>query len=152
MTQRESIIILMADDDEDDVRLTQDAMKEARLTNDFRVVPDGQALMDYLKHEGTYTDVISAPRPSLILLDLNMPKKDGRQALKEIKSDPTLKNIPVVILTTSDAPMDINQAYEIGANSYLVKPVTFTGLVELMTRLNKFWLELVELPTKLELP
>ncbi|MDX8386682.1 MAG: response regulator [Gallionella sp.] len=138
--------ILIAEDDEDDIALAREAAQETHLSTDLHFVKDGQELMDYLKHASAYTDLDSSPRPCMILLDLNMPRKDGRQALKEIKSDPAIKDIPVIIFTTSTAASDINQAYEIGANSYLVKPVSYTGLVEVMEHLKSFWLELVELP------
>lgn len=139
------ISILMADDDADDRMLARDAMVESRLENHFEFVVDGQELMDYLRHEGKYRTT-PAPRPGLILLDLNMPRKDGRQALLEIKSDPDLRTIPVVILTTSKTEEDIVRAYDLGANSFITKPVTFEGLVEIVRQLGKYWLSIVELP------
>lgn len=141
-----SIIILMADDDEDDRFMAQEALQEARLTNDLHFVVDGEELMDYLCHRGKYSDLESAPRPGLILLDLNMPKKDGREALKEIKSDPDLKQIPIVVLTTSKADEDIYRSYNLGVNSYITKPVSFEGLVEVMKALSLYWFEIVRLP------
>jgi CheY-like chemotaxis protein len=140
------IVILMADDDADDRLLTQDAMMDARVINDLHFVTDGEELMEYLYRRGRYADAVSAPRPGLILLDLNMPKKDGREALKEIKADPDLRRIPVVILTTSKAEEDIYRSYDLGANSFITKPVTFEGLVELMRVMGRYWIEFVELP------
>lgn len=138
--------ILMADDDEDDRLLTQDALQESRVRNTLYCVEDGVELLEYLKREGKYADPESSPRPGLILLDLNMPRKDGREALKEIKADAELKNIPVVILTTSGQEEDKVKGYNLGAASYITKPVNFEGLVELMKALGKYWIEFVELP------
>ncbi len=144
--QRTTITILMAEDDEDDCLLAREALVESRLANDLRFVKDGEELMDYLHRRGKYSRVSDAPRPGLILLDLNMPKKDGREALKEIKSDPNLRQIPVVVLTTSKAEEDIYRIYDLGANSFITKPVTFSSLVEVMKTLGKYWFEIVELP------
>jgi CheY-like chemotaxis protein len=141
----DSITILMADDDCDDRLMAEDAMRESRLGNTFRCVEDGQELMDYLTRKGKYA-VEDAPRPGLILLDLNMPRKDGRQALKEIKSDPGLRRIPVVILTTSKTEEDVLRSYDLGANSFITKPVTFDRLVEIVRTLGTYWFEIVELP------
>ena len=147
MNQRKQPIpILMADDDEDDRLLTQDAFKEYRVGNDLLFVEDGEELMDYLHRKGKFTDPQSSPRPGLILLDLNMPRKDGREALEEIKSDPDLRSIPVVVLTTSKAEEDIVRSYDLGVNSFITKPVTFEGLVEVVKTLGKYWIEIVELP------
>jgi CheY-like chemotaxis protein len=140
------ITILMADDDADDRKLTKDAFEESRVVNDLRFVVDGVELMDYLKRRGHYADPATSPRPGLILLDLNMPKKDGREALEEIKADPALKTIRVVILTTSQAEVDIYRTYNLSASSYITKPVTFEGLVEVIRTLGRYWLEIVELP------
>jgi CheY-like chemotaxis protein len=136
----------MADDDEDDRLLAKDALEECRLANDLHFVVDGEELMDYLYHRGKYSQLIKSPRPGLILLDLNMPKKDGREALQEIKSDPKLRLIPVIVLTTSKAEEDIYRTYDVGANSYIAKPVTFESLVSVMKVLGKYWFEIVELP------
>jgi CheY-like chemotaxis protein len=141
------IVILMADDDPDDRMLAEEALREARLINQFRTVVDGEELMDYLHGCGAYATPGSAPRPGLILLDLNMPRKDGREALREIKSDPALRHIPIVVLTTSRAEEDILHTYDLGVNSFCTKPVTFEGLVRLMQVMARYWLELVELPT-----
>jgi CheY-like chemotaxis protein len=136
----------MADDDEDDRELTRDALQNARLANQMRFAVDGQDLMDYLKREGAYADpAIDAPRPGIILLDLNMPKKDGREALAEIKQDENLRSIPVVVLTTSKDEEDIFRTYDLGVNSFITKPVTFAGLVEAMRLWQRYWFELVEL-------
>lgn len=140
------IVILMADDDADDRMLTRDALEESRVLNELRFVEDGEELMDYLHRKGKYADPESSPKPGLILLDLNMPKKDGREALKEIKSDPNLRRIPVVIMTTSKAEEDIYRSYDFGASSFITKPVTFDRLVDLMRALGEYWVEFVELP------
>lgn len=143
---KKSITILMADDDEDDRLLTQDALNESRVLNNLHCVEDGVELLNYLKRKGKYADSEEYPRPGLILLDLNMPRKDGREALKEIKADPDLKSIPVVILTTSKEEEDMVKGYGLGAASYITKPVHFEGLVDLMKALGKYWVEIVELP------
>ena len=142
-----SITILIAEDDEEDRMLTSDAMSGAHLVNDLRFAVDGEDLMQYLRHEGPYAEGPSvAPRPGMILLDLNMPKKDGREALAEIKADPKLQRIPVVILTTSKAEEDILRTYELGVNSFITKPVTFAGLVDALQAFSRYWFEIVELP------
>ena len=140
------IPILMADDDEDDRLLTKDAFQEYRVGNDLMFVEDGEELMDYLHRKGKFTDPKRSPRPGLILLDLNMPRKDGREALEEIKSDPNFRSIPVVVLTTSKAEEDVLRSYDLGVNSFITKPVTFGGLVEVVKTLGKYWIEIVELP------
>jgi CheY-like chemotaxis protein len=142
----EPITILMADDDADDRRLTRDALEESRLANDLRFVENGEELLDYLRHQGKFKSVEEYPRPGLILLDLNMPRKDGRTALKEMKADPDLRQIPVTVLTTSKADEDIFRSYDLGVNSYIVKPVTFEALVDILQTLEKYWFEIVELP------
>jgi CheY-like chemotaxis protein len=144
--QRTTITILMADDDEDDCLLAREALAESRLANELRFVKDGEELMDYLHQRGEYVQKLNSPRPGLILLDLNMPKKDGREVLKEIKTDPNLRQIPVVVLTTSKAEEDIYKIYDLGANSFITKPVTFSSLVEVMKTIGKYWFEIVELP------
>ena len=147
MTRKgEPITILIADDDREDCVLAQEAMEESRLANDMRFVEDGEELMDYLHRRGSYEQPAESPRPGLILLDLNMPKKDGREALKEIKADPRLRSIPVVVLTTSQAEEDIYRTYEMGVNSFIIKPVSFEGLVETMKMLARYWFQIVELP------
>src|SRR4051812_25041321 len=140
------ITILMADDDADDRRLTQEALEEGRLINDVRFVDNGEELMDYLRRQGKFAAPAETPRPGLILLDLNMPRKDGRTVLKEIKGDPDLRQIPVVVLTTSKADEDVYKSYDLGVNSYIVKPVTFEALVDILQTLEKYWFEIVELP------
>ena len=140
------ITILLADDDPDDRVLARDALAESRLANDLRFVEDGVELMDYLLRRNKYTDPNTSPRPGLILLDLNMPRKDGREALAEIKADPKLKNIRVVVLTTSKAEEDIYRTYEMNAASYITKPVKFESLVDIVRTLGHYWLEIVELP------
>jgi two-component system response regulator len=140
----------MADDDADDRQMTKEAFEESHLNNDLRFVEDGVELLDYLKRRGRYGNPCSAPRPGLILLDLNMPKKDGREALREIKADPRLKSIRVVVLTTSKAEEDILRTYDLSAASYITKPVTFAALIEVVRTLGKYWLEIVELPGESE--
>src|SRR5688572_22699197 len=140
------ITILMADDDPDDRQLTREAFEESKLGNDLRFVEDGEELLDYLYRRGKYTDPESSPRPSIILLDLNMPRKDGREALKLIRSDPSFRPIRVIIMTTSKAEEDMLKSYDLSAASYITKPVTFDRLVEVVRTLGKYWLEIVELP------
>jgi CheY-like chemotaxis protein len=140
------IVILMADDDADDRMLAKEALEESRVINDLRFVEDGEALMDYLYRRGKFAHAETSPRPGLILLDLNMPKKDGREALKEIKDDPELRRIPIVVMTTSQAEEDIFRSYDLGASSFITKPVTFDRLVELMKTLGNYWVEFVQLP------
>jgi CheY-like chemotaxis protein len=148
MNTSKSIVILMADDDADDRLLAKDALTECRLANDLRFVENGEELLDYLKRRGKYSQLPDSPRPGLILLDLNMPRKDGREALREIKADPELRRIPVVVLTTSKADTDIGCIYELGANSFISKPVSFDSLVEVMKVIGRYWFEIVELPVK----
>jgi CheY-like chemotaxis protein len=140
------ITILMADDDADDRTLTKEALEEGRLMNELRFVENGEELLEYLRKQGKYAPPAEAPRPGLILLDLNMPRKDGRAVLKEIKSDPDLRTIPVVVLTTSKADEDVYRSYDLGVNSYIVKPVTFEALVDILQTLEKYWFEIVALP------
>src|SRR5437660_11467420 len=140
------IVILLADDDEEDRMLTSDALEESRVVTARRFVEDGEELLDYLYQRGRYADPDSAPSPGLILLDLNMPRKDGREALREIKADPNLRRIPVIVLTTSKAEEDIYRTYDLGANSFITKPVTFEGLVSVMRDIGRYWIEIVELP------
>jgi len=140
------ITILMADDDADDRQLTKEAFAESMIRNDLRFVEDGEELLDYLNRRGKFTDPATSPRPGLILLDLNMPRKDGREALKEIKDDPRLRSIRIVVMTTSKAEEDINRTYNLSASSYITKPVTFEGLIEVIRVLGRYWLEIVQLP------
>lgn len=140
------ITILMAEDDPDDRQMTLEAFQESHLANDLRFVEDGVELLDYLNRRGKFSDPATSPRPGLILLDLNMPRKDGREALQEIKADPIFRNIRVVILTTSKAEEDILRSYHLSAASYITKPVTFDALLEVIKTLGKYWLEIVELP------
>jgi CheY-like chemotaxis protein len=141
-----AITILCADDDPEDRLLMQEAWQESRVANPLDFAQDGEDLMDYLHRQGKYASLEGAPLPGLILLDLNMPRKDGREALKEIKSDPGLRSIPVVVLTTSKADEDIIRAYDLGVNSFIIKPVTFKSLVDLTLAFSKYWFEIVELP------
>ncbi len=144
--QSNRITILMADDDADDRQMAKEALEEARLANDLHFVEDGEALMDYLGQRGEYSDPNKSPRPGLILLDLNMPKKDGREAIREIKADTELRRIPIVVLTTSRAEEDIYRTYDLGVSSYITKPVSFDGLVEVMKTMKRYWFEIVSLP------
>ena len=144
-----SFTILMAEDDPDDRLLTQEAFEENCLVNDLRFVEDGEELIDYLYQRAKFSDPDQCPRPGLILLDLNMPRKDGRTALAEIKSDPDLRRIPIVVLTTSKAEEDILRTYDLGVNSFITKPVTFEGLVAVVKAMKKYWLEIVTLPLAL---
>lgn len=145
--QPDPIVILMADDDDDDFLLTQKALKESKLLNTLIRVKDGEELIDYLLKRGEYTDE-NTKRPGVILLDLNMPRKDGREALKEIKSNPDLHDIPVVVFTTSKAEEDIYRSYQLGVNSFITKPVTFENLINVMQTLGRYWFEIVELPSR----
>ena len=144
--RREPITILLADDDADDRMMAAEALEESRLANDLRFVEDGEELMDYLHRRGKYSAPETSPRPGLILLDLNMPRKDGREALQEIKAEPDLRMIPVIVLTTSKAEEDIYRTYDLGVNSFITKPVNFESLVNVMKTLGKYWFEIVELP------
>ena len=137
------VCIVMADDDEDDRHATRDALLRHRIESDFRQVKDGNELLDFLHQRNGYDD---APRPGLILLDLNMPRKDGREALREIKGDPFFRTIPVVVLSTSDFEEDIAGSYDLGANSFVTKPVTMEGYVRVVGDIGRYWLETVALP------
>jgi CheY-like chemotaxis protein len=145
----QGVTILLADDDEEDRSMTISALRERRVANEIRCVGDGEELSDYLFHRGRYANPDDAPTPGLILLDLNMPKKDGREVLAEIKADPVLRSIPVVVLTTSKAEEDVARTYDLGVNSFITKPVTFEGLVGAMEAFSRYWLEIVELPNGL---
>lgn len=143
--EKKPIIILMADDDDDDFLLTKKALDESRLLNQLMRVGDGEELIDYLCRRRKYT-AQNAPRPGVILLDLNMPRKDGREALKEIKLNEDIRNIPIVVFTTSKAEEDVYKSYQLGVNSFITKPVTFDNLTQVMMTLGKYWFEIVELP------
>lgn len=144
---RQSLTVLVADDDDDDRRFISKAWDKSYPDTDLRFVEDGEELTEYLNQSGRYSATDSAPRPAMILLDLNMPKKDGREALREIKVNPALRQIPIVVLTTSQAEEDIRSSYELGANSYITKPPTSRGLVEVLQVLEKYWIEIVDLPS-----
>lgn len=145
-TNKSQITIVMADDDDDDYLLTKKALAESKLLNKLHRVKDGEELIEYLRHQGQYENVSDYERPGIILLDLNMPRKDGREALREIKSDPDLSSIPVVVFTTSKAEEDVYKTYQLGVNSFITKPVTFDNLIKVMQALGQYWLEIVELP------
>lgn len=136
--------ILIADDDQDDCLMTREAFEECRIDNPLHFVHDGEALLDYLRRRAPYDDEERYPLPGLILLDLNMPRMDGREALQAIKNDALLREIPVVVLTTSSAEEDILRSYDMGSNSFITKPATYTGLIEVVKTLNRDWLEIVE--------
>jgi two-component system, response regulator len=140
------IIILLADDDVEDREMTRKALEKNRLANEIYEVEDGEELMDFLHHTGRFAPPALSPLPRLILLDLNMPRKDGREALAEIKADPILRRIPVVVMTTSQAQQDITRTYDLGCSSFIVKPATFSGLVEAMRVLGEYWFQIVALP------
>lgn len=144
MREQNALTILLADDDPDDRLLVKEAFEENHLLNPLHMVEDGEQLMDYLYRRGRFAEY--AVRPNLILLDLNMPRKSGIEALQEIKSDASLRTIPVIVLTTSKAEEDILRTYDLGVNSFIVKPVTFDSLVDLVKELGKYWFQLVELP------
>lgn len=144
-TIKEPVVILMADDDDDDFLLTKKALKASKLLNTLVRVNDGEELLDYLLNKGEYEGKETL-RPGIILLDLNMPRKDGREALKEIKEQEHLRNIPVVVFTTSKAEEDVFRSYQLGVNSFITKPVTFNNLLEVMKSLGRYWFEIVELP------
>ena len=147
---RQPITILVADDDPDDRLMTQEAFAECRLGNPLRFVCDGRELMDYLERRGDYADEQRYPTPGLVLLDLNMPRLDGREALRAIKGNPALRGIPVVVLTTSRAEEDVVRSYRDGVNSFITKPVTFSALIDVVQALGKYWLEVVDLPERQE--
>ena len=142
----DAVLILMAEDDPEDAMLAADALHEAKLLNPFVVVEDGRALMDYLHSTGAFAPPHPAVRPGIILLDLNMPRMNGKEALAEIRSDPGLRDIPVVVLTTSRADEDVLRSYTLGANSFIVKPVSFEGLVDVIRGIESYWFEMVRLP------
>ena len=146
MSNRRSISFLIADDDADDRMLVEDAFVECCLSNERDYVEDGQDLLDYLRAKGKWADRDPTDLPGVILLDLNMPRMDGRTALSHIKDDPELRRIPVVVLTTSKAEEDIYRTYDLGVNSFISKPVTFDGLLSVVRALNDYWIELVQLP------
>lgn len=140
------IVILLADDNEDDRMMTREALQESFVINELREVEDGEELMEYLQRRGAYREPRSSPRPGLILLDLNMPRKSGQEVLKEVKADPSLRRIPIVVLTTSQDEVDIIRSYDLGVSSFISKPVTFAGLVEVMKAFGKYWIEIVAIP------
>jgi CheY-like chemotaxis protein len=142
------ITFLMAEDDADDRLLVKEAFQESHVVNSISFVEDGVELLDYLRRQNRYTDTNLFPAPDVILLDLNMPRKDGREALKEIKADPLLRHIPVVVMTTSKAEEDILRSYEIGTAGYITKPVTFEALVKVVKTLGEYWVQIVKLPSK----
>jgi CheY-like chemotaxis protein len=149
-TQGTLVPILIAEDDEEDRMLARDALEESRLANPIFFVEDGVELLDYLHRRDRYAELGDSPRPGLILLDINMPRMTGLEALREIKEDPDLRRIPVIILTTSRADEDIIRSYDLGVNSFISKPVTFEGLVAVMRLLGSYWFEIVDLAPERE--
>jgi len=141
-----AVVILLADDDAEDREMMRRALQRNNLVGDFHTVGDGEELMDYLHHRGKFAPPALSPRPGLILLDLNMPRKDGREALAEIKAHPTLRRIPVVVVTTSRAEEDIICTYDLGSNSFISKPMTLAGLVEVTRTLGQYWFKTATLP------
>lgn len=146
MKEDKTPLILIADDDEDDRMFTKEAFDENFDQNEIRFVNDGVELLDYLRRKNKYANPALSPRPGIILLDLNMPKMDGREALKEIKSDSNLRAIPVVVLTTSKAEQDVVKTYDLGVNCFITKPVSFTALLEVTRTLGHYWFDIVKLP------
>jgi CheY-like chemotaxis protein len=138
-----AVEVLLIEDNPGDVRLTQEALKEAKVHNNLSVVNDGLDAMSFLRREGRFAQ---APRPDLVLLDLNMPRKDGREVLAEVKADPDLRRIPVVVLTTSKAEEDILRSYDLHANSYVTKPVDFEQFMKVVRSIEEFWLSVVKFP------
>jgi len=147
MIRTKQHVILMAEDDADDRLLVKDALAECKLEDTIRFVSDGEELMDYLLRQGKYLTPEAAPRPTFILLDLNMPRKDGWQALREIRAHPDLRRLPVVVFTTSKAEVDVEKIYDLGANSFVVKPVAFDALVKIVGQLAQYWFGIVEQPS-----
>lgn len=147
MTERKQISILMAEDDDDYYLLAEEAFRDFRVLNKLNRVSDGEELMEYLLHQGKYQKKEDFPRPGLILLDLNMPKKNGHAALREIRQHPELCRIPIIILTISRDKKDIQQSYALGANSFMTKPLNFNQLVETLKVFNQYWFEIVEIPS-----
>lgn len=146
-TDKSAVIILIADDDPDDRLLIKEALEEANLNNPIHFVADGIELLDYLKRENNYRDLRGTSLPGLVLLDLNMPRKNGIEALQEIKEDPKLRAIPVVVFTTSKAEEDILCAYRLGVNSFITKPLNFQSLLETVEIISRYWFNIVELPS-----
>lgn len=147
MTNENIARLLLADDDPDDRLMAREALEECRVNNTLDTVEDGEELLEYLRGEGRYADN-PPPTPDIILLDLNMPRMDGREALERLKSDPRLRRIPVIVLTTSQAESDIVATYDLGVNSFITKPVTFDALVETMKTLGEYWIQIVKLPSE----
>jgi CheY-like chemotaxis protein len=142
-----AVEFLLVEDNPGDVRLTKEALRECNVPNNLNVVPDGMEAVAFLNREGKYAD---APRPDVVLLDLNLPKKDGREVLAVVKSDPELKRIPVVILTSSEAENDIFRSYDLHANCYVAKPVDLDQFIQTIQTIKHFWLHIVKLPSDLE--
>jgi CheY-like chemotaxis protein len=147
MTAGRPVTILIADDDPEDRMLARDALNESKLANAVQFVEDGQELLDYLRRQGRFADPALSPTPGIILVDLNMPRMDGRTAIQALKADPALCHIPIIVLTTSSAEEDIFRSYALGVSSYITKPVSFDALVRVMRSFGQYWFEIVELPS-----
>ena len=143
--QSEAIEVLLVEDDPGDVLMTREAFEQHKLRNTLHVVPDGVEALSFLRQEGEYADV---PRPDLVLLDLNLPRKDGREVLAEIKADPQLRRTPVVVLTTSEAEEDVLRSYDLHANAYVAKPVDFDQFIDVVRRIDSFFVTVVKLPNR----
>ena len=146
----ENVPVLLVEDDEDDVRLTQRAFEKGQITNPLYVVKDGEEAMEFLEHRGRYADRKGSPEPGIILLDLNMPRMNGREVLKQIKHNESLRHIPVVILTTSDQETDVLECYEEGANTFITKPVEFNNFLDAVLTTGKYWLSIARLADPVE--
>lgn len=146
MENTRPVTIAIAEDDQDDRMLIEDALRDCDILNPVDFLEDGEALMQYLRRQGPYARLAGKQLPGMILLDLNMPRKDGREALAEIKADPALRHLPVIVMTTSRSPDDVAATYEIGANSYVAKPIHYEELLDVLGTLGKYWLEVVNLP------
>ncbi len=142
------VTVLIVDDDDDDRLMMRDAFRDSGLHNPLQFAVDGEEMLDYLQHRGRFADSATYARPGLILLDLNMPRKDGREALRELKLDPALRHIPVVVLSTSRSPEDVALCYQHGANSFLSKPDSYVALLDLVRKLATFWLLTAKLPAR----
>lgn len=147
-TEKKQFTILLVEDDPVDIELLIEALQGDRLVNEIKYVRDGSELMDYLRQKNSFSDKSQSPRPDLILLDLNLPKKDGREALREVKSDPNFRRIPIIVMTTSKSEEDIYLSYDLGANSYIVKPFSFDSMVEIIRSVKKYWFDVVELTSQ----
>ena len=144
VSEKKHFTVLIAEDDSVDIELLIESLQGDGLVHEVKYVSDGSELMDYLRQEDSFSDKSESPRPDLILLDLNLPKMDGREALRKIKSDPNFRRIPVIVMNTSKSEEDIYQSYDLGANSYIVKPFSFDSMVEIIRSVKEYWFDIVE--------